>query len=98
MRKGKNMKIENGIQRLEEVRVSEVGGAKAEGQGVMAGMEVAGTRERTAGSQSGVALRLPPHSKSWRSEGRTGRAGRNAGVKNVGVTSKHVQNTDGFWE
>jgi hypothetical protein len=82
------MKIENRIQSAGGNGVEvldEVNGAR--------GVKGAnGFREQTAGAQSGVALRLPPHSKSGR-DGRTGHSERN-----VGVTSQHVQNTDGFWE
>jgi hypothetical protein len=83
--KEENMKIENRMQRLEEVR-----GERADG--VKGGTTAGGLRERAAGSQSGMGL---PHSKTWRS---SERADRNVGVTNVGVTSEHVQNTDGFWE
>jgi hypothetical protein len=79
------MKIENRIQGL---------GANE----AMGGKSAGGLSERSAGSESGVALRLPPHSKSWQSDGRTGKLDRNVGVTNVGVRSKRVQNTDGFWE
>ena len=66
------------MQRLEERgQVAEVRETKA-----TAGTAVGCARERAAGTESGVALRLPPHSKAG----------------NVGVRSKHVQNVEGYWE
>jgi hypothetical protein len=55
MRKRKDMKIENGMQRLE---------GRAEGRGASGGKTSAGSRKVAQGSQSGRGL---PHSKTWRS-------------------------------
>jgi hypothetical protein len=78
MRKRKDMKIENRMQRLEgRGQRAEVGGADIADIPVGA---KAGNRRRVGALVD-------------RTVGRTKRAD-----KNVGVISKHVQNTQGFWE
>jgi hypothetical protein len=84
------MKIEN--------RIQSAGVKRAEGNADIPVGAQAGSRRRVGALVERSVGRTGRADRNVGVTGGTRRADRNVGVTNVGVISKHVQNTDGFWE